>query len=401
MRRVRTPERKPINIYEGTFDLKAKILECSLKDLDASINICDLTSIINKFNDWKRLMPNVEPFYAIKCNDELPVLETLLHLGSGVDCASLKEIEHVLNIGFKPDKILFANPMKNISHIEYAKANNVTDSTVDNEFEIYKIFQHYPESNAVLRFRSDALKAYRSFGKKFGCDAEEDGVALMLVAKALGVNVNGVSFHVGSGCSDLYAYDRAIDTGSNLYKAGIMMKHKMELVDIGGGFPGHNDEMFCEIAEIVNEALKKYMSDVEAKIIAEPGRYFVSAAYTTICRVYSKRELRDKDGELEKIMYYVNDGIYGTFNAIIFEKIKVDTIHFKDENSKTYSSLIFGPTCDAADILCDNIQLPNLKDGDFIAFPNTGAYTVTRSCGFNGFILPKTSYYIRKDMQLL
>lgn len=394
-------EIQPIHVYQGTLDLEERIDECNLREQDAAINICDLTSIVGKYHDWKRLMPSIKPYYAIKCNDELPVLKTLGDLGAGFDCASKAEIGQVLSLGFSPDKIIFANPMKSITHINYAKANNVTDSTVDNEFEIYKIFKHYPESNVVVRFRSDANKALSPLGNKFGCNAEEDGAALMLLAKSLGVNVKGVSFHVGSGCGDLPAYERAIRTGSSLYKVGNLIKHNMELFDIGGGFPGDDDEMFANIAELVNKSLAKYMSDVKAQIIAEPGRYFVSSAYTTICKIYSKRELRGRDGQLEKVMYYVNDGVYGTFNCILYEDLKLEAIHFKSPDSEKFCSLIWGPTCDACDKIMDNVQLPNLKDGDFIAFPNMGAYTIPTSSAFNGFTLPKTRFYIRQDLQMI
>ncbi|XP_055855029.1 ornithine decarboxylase 2-like [Episyrphus balteatus] len=396
-----TVEAQPIHVYQGTLDLESKIDEWDLRNQDAAINICDLSQLVSKYNDWRRLMPNVMPYYAIKCNDELPILKTLGDLGTGFDCASKAEIEQVLSLGFDSEKIIFANPMKSISHIQYAKENNVTDSTVDNEFEIYKIFKNYPESNVVVRFRSDANKALSPLGNKFGCNAEEDGVALMLLAKALDVNVKGVSFHVGSGCGDLPAYGRAICTGSALYKAGNLIKHNMELFDIGGGFPGDDDEMFSNIAELVNKSLDKYLSDVKAKVIAEPGRYFVSTAYTTICKIYSKRELRGREGQLEKVMYYVNDGVYGTFNCILYEDIKYNVIHFKNADSETFSSLIWGPTCDACDKICDNINLPNLKDGDFIAFPNMGAYSIPTSSPFNGFTLPKTRFYIRKDLQMI
>lgn len=394
-------EIQPIQAYEGPFDLESKIEECDLKNQDAAVNICDLSSIVSKFNDWKRLMPSITPYYAIKCNDELPILKTLGDLGTGFDCASKTEIEQVLSLGFDSDKIIFANPMKSISHIQYARANNVTDSTADNEFEIYKIFKNYPESNIVVRFRSDANKALSPLGNKFGCNAEEDGVALMLLAKSLDVNVKGVSFHVGSGCGDLPAYERAVRTGSALYKAGNLLKHNMELFDIGGGFPGDDDEMFANIAELVNKSLNKYLNDVKVKVIAEPGRYFVSTAYTTICKIFSKRELRGRDGQLEKVMYYVNDGVYGTFNCILYEDLKIDTIHFKSPDGEKFSSLIWGPTCDACDKIVDNIELPYLKDGDFIAFPNMGAYTIPTSSPFNGFTLPKTRFYIRKDLKMI
>ncbi|XP_055919356.1 ornithine decarboxylase 1-like [Eupeodes corollae] len=386
-----------INFYKGKFQLKNEIKKFNLKNMDEALNICDLTTVINKFYTWKQLMPNVTPYYAVKCNDDPYIIKTLADLGAGFDCASKNEIKQVLELGVSPERIIFANPMKATSHIEYAKSENVTDSTVDNEFELYKIFKSFGESNVVLRFLSEAENALCPLGDKFGCDAFEDAAAVILLAGSLGMNVIGVSFHVGSGCSDYPAYERAISTGAQLFKFGKLIGHHMTLLDIGGGFPGDNDAMFAKIARVVNSSVDKYFKGIPVRVIGEPGRYFVAAAYTLVCKVYSKREIRDTDGRLKKIMYYINDGAYGTFNCLLYDHINIKAIHFESEVKETFNSLIWGPTCDALDKICDNLYLPNLKEGDFIAFPNMGAYTIPTASPFNGFSVPKTRYFLRSD----
>lgn len=67
-------------------------------------------------------------------------------LGTNFDCASKTEIKQILDLGVEAKRIIFANICKPISHLEYAKINNVNVSTVDTEFEIYKIHKTYPES---------------------------------------------------------------------------------------------------------------------------------------------------------------------------------------------------------------------------------------------------------------
>ena len=77
------------------------------------------------------------------------VVKTLANLGTSFDCASKNEIKKVLELGVEPERIIFANPCKPVSHLEYAKEHNVLASTVDTEFEIYKIHKTYPESRLV------------------------------------------------------------------------------------------------------------------------------------------------------------------------------------------------------------------------------------------------------------
>nr|AAY55672.1 IP02715p [Drosophila melanogaster] len=107
-------------------------------------------------------------------------------------------------------------------------------------------------SSLIVRFKSEAKKALCPLGDKYGCDAEADAAALMLLAKALGLKVTGTSFHVGSGCSEVEAYDRAIEKAENIFKVGEMIGHKMELLDVGGGFPGIDDEMFEEVGTAID-----------------------------------------------------------------------------------------------------------------------------------------------------
>ncbi|XP_055903952.1 ornithine decarboxylase 1-like [Eupeodes corollae] len=391
-------ESEKIIIYNREkIDLKSEIKRLKLSEQDDAVNLCDLTNIIKKFEIWEKHFPQIKPYYAIKCNDESPVLKIMSSLGAGFDCASKNEIEKVLKIGVHPNRIIYANPMKSKSFIKHAKSKNVTDSTVDNEFEIYKMFKHYPTSNVILRFRSDAKKVLSPLGNKFGCDANENAAALILLTKSLNMNMIGLSFHVGSGCLELEAYERAISTGSSLYKFGKFIDHNLKVLDIGGGFPGDDDVMFANIAEIVNKALAKYFAGIDVDVIAEPGRFFVHTAYTNVSKVYAKREIRADDGKHEKTMYYVNDGVFGTFSCTLYEDLLIEAIHFKDEKSELFDSFIWGPTCDGCDKILESVRLPNLEEGDLLAFPNMGAYTVPIMNDFNGFDRPKTIFYLRSD----
>lgn len=82
----------------------------------------------------------------MKANDVKVVLETLAALEAGFDCASMGEIMKVLALGVSPDRIIFANPTKFISHIKYASKVGVTKMTFDSEDELYKIKDVFPSA---------------------------------------------------------------------------------------------------------------------------------------------------------------------------------------------------------------------------------------------------------------
>uniref|UniRef100_A0A1A9UZ43 ornithine decarboxylase n=1 Tax=Glossina austeni TaxID=7395 RepID=A0A1A9UZ43_GLOAU len=410
-----------INYYSTELPLKTVIQTFDFKNTDEALFICDLTKIKEKYVTWQKYMPRVKPYYAIKCNDDDLVIKTLADLGTGFDCASRNEIKQILDIGVQPERIIFANPCKLTSHIKYARSNQVLNGTVDNEFEMYKLHKHYPQSNLIIRFRCEAEEVQCPLGEKFGCDAEQDASVLMLLAKSLQLNVTGISFHVGSGCKDFPAYDRAINIAKKLFKFGELLGYDMNLLDIGGGFPGSSDENFKvvsfsseilkrkllvfiyalhipQIAAIVNKSLNRYFPDRKVNVIAEPGRFFVAAAYTLICKVHAKREVRSpNDNKLLRKMYYLNDGVYGSFNCILYDHQHVTVEHFLDKDSylPSFKTLIWGPTCDALDKIIEDTELPDLCCGDLLAFPNMGAYTIPIASPFNGFMSPKTLYFLQ------
>lgn len=94
-------------------------------------------------------------------------------------------------------------------------------------------------------------------------------------------------------------------------------------------------------------------------------------------------------------MYYVNDGVYGSFNCILYDHAHVKPLLQKrpKPDEKYYSTSIWGPTCDGLDRIVERCDLPEIHVGDWMLFENMGAYTVAAASTFNGFQRP-TIYYV-------
>lgn len=103
-----------------------------------------------------------------------------------------------------------------------------------------------------------------------------------------------------------------------------------------------------QIASIVNRSIDLHFPSPDITIIAEPGRYFVASAYTLACRVHSKREVR-QNGKFLSTMYYINDGVYGSFNCSLYDHKVVYPLTLKSPNMELFKSSVWGPTCDALD----------------------------------------------------
>ena len=163
------------------------------------------------------------------------------------------------------------------------------------------------------------------------------------------------------------------------------------LLDIGGGFPGYNQEgkiTFEEISEKINNALDDFFHVTEfpnndLKIISEPGRYFVSASHTLVLNIIGKKEKIIDDDKF--FTYYLNDGVYGSFNCIFFDHAKPKITPYNERDGKLYKSTIFGPTCDSMDTISKTCMLPDLAIGEWVYVENFGAYTTAAASTFNGF----------------
>lgn len=353
--------------------------------------VADLADIVYKYKLWKLKMPRVEPFYAVKCNDAPTVLHLLAALGTGFDCASKNEIESVLSIGVEPERIIYANPCKTRGFIKHAANVGVKMMTFDNEMELHKVKALHPDAELVIRIRVDDSSSICQLGVKFGCNVK-DVPHLLEVAKQLDLNVIGVSFHVGSNCQDSGAYSSAIESCRHIFDLAEEIGFHMDMLDIGGGFPGFTGPYvsFEEICNVVAESLDEHFPpECGVRIIAEPGRYFVASAFTLCTNIIAKRETFSEEGD-PICMYYVNDGVYGSFNCLMFDHAEVEPIPLVDPKYRpVVKSSIWGPTCDSLDCIMKTCDLPSLNVGEWFMFENMGAYTISAASTFNGFQKPE------------
>lgn len=387
-----------VQIVDGPVDVPAIIDQLTGQmPFEEPFYVMDIDEIVRKHQAWIEKMPRVVPHYAVKCNDTEVVCSTLAALGASFDCASKGEIAKILALGVSADRIIFANPMKPSSHLRYAGANNVHTMTFDSDIELHKVRKFCPDAKLVLRIRCDAEKATCPLGKKFGCDPVTEAPRLIKIARSLNLDVIGISFHVGSGCADFPIYYKAISIARSLFDYAKDFGYDFNLLDIGGGFPGDFGTSIDEVATIVNTALDTFFPDKSVRVISEPGRYYASAAFTLVTNVQSKRVCLDPaTGATDRMMYYLNDGVYASFNCILYDHQTPTPKLIGGQTGQTYKSTIWGPSCDALDQLIETIHMPELQIDDWVIFENMGAYTIPVASPFNGFPLPKMFCYMSK-----
>lgn len=211
-------------------ELLAKELE---KGQYSAFYLVNLGTVVEKYLQWKKLMPRVRPMYAVKSNPDINIVRALHFLGTGFDCASQAELEEVKAVGAKPENIIYANPCKGKDHILYAKENGFDLMTFDNRAELNKVISLHPKARLVLRILPDDSYSLMPFGTKFGASFDESCL-LIERCKELGANLVGVSFHVGSGCFSSRAWHDAIRLARRVFDQAAQAGFKLSLLDIGG-----------------------------------------------------------------------------------------------------------------------------------------------------------------------
>ncbi|EHH14543.1 hypothetical protein EGK_00487 [Macaca mulatta] len=373
-----------------------RIQELSDSDQQDPFMLADLDMLASRHQAFCQALPQVSPFYAVKCNSSPWVLRVLAALGTGFDCASQVELEQVLGLGVAPSRIIYANPCKPASHIWYAARHGVQLLTFDSEEELTKVAQHHPGARLLLRLRTQDSQSTFPLSTKFGASLEACG-HLLTSARDLGLAVVGASFHVGSNCQTPQSFTQAIADCPCVFEMGRGAGHDMSCLDIGGGFPGTEDSgpKFEEMARVISAALAQdFPEERGVKVIAEPGRFYMESVCTAAVNIIAKKAVLEPGGS-RKLMYYLNDGHYGSFRLGHREPVPRVPIVVKEFCSEPplFPCTLYGPTCDASDrLFLEDVRLPELDVGDWLVFPSMGAYTSSMSCSFNGF-LPATICY--------
>ena len=350
--------------------------------------VIDHDELRKNYRDFRRHLPRVQVYFAVKANSDPAIVRTLFKEGSSFDVASMPEFMIVHeNIKHWPakkrqdwiwDKIIYANPTKPTETLE--KLNRYKPLvTFDNREEIFKIKRHAPNAGLALRLKVPNTGAMVELSSKFGATPGE-AVDLILEADKQGLVVEGVSFHVGSQTTNFENYVQALSLTAAIFKeAQDRGYHKMNLLDIGGGFPAPYDatvKPLKELAKIINTEIDRLFPK-EIQVLAEPGRFLVASAGYAVSKVIGKAV---RDG---KMCYYINDGVYHTYSGVIFDHCKYPIRAFK--RGKTQICSVFGPTCDALDVVSMAENLPNLERDDFVYSVNIGAYSHASATHFNGF----------------
>ena len=350
--------------------------------------IVDTAIVREKVRRFRAAMPRVRPHYAVKANPDRRVLKVLAQEGAGFEIASTAELDLLLGLGVPAAEVFFSNPVKSRESIAYAAAKGVEWFVVDSADELRRVHESKPHARVYLRIATPNIGSDWPLSGKFGA-AAGDSREIVALAARLGVDLAGVTFHVGSQCRNPENWRVALEKARALFDVMAKAGLKPRLLNIGGGYPVRHVKPIPSIETIgavVNEGLKAFPDDVQ--VIAEPGRYLVSDAGYFVCRVLGTATRAGR-----RWMHW--DA--GLFGGVIESSEGLKYRIRSDRAGPDVPWTVAGPTCDSVDIVMRDEPLPSdLQEGDFVYIRNAGAYTTAYASQFNGFPLPEVRVFESK-----
>ena len=346
----------------------------------------DLDVVDSKYRELLYHFPCASIHYSVKANPAREIVSRLARMGASFDVASRYEIEMCLALGIEPHRLSYGNTIKKSADIAYAFSRGVLRYAFDSEAELRKLAAYAPESAVMCRFETTVENAGWPLSKKLGCDLEM-AADLLLLARELGLNPIGVSFHGGSQRVDPTQWRRPLRETADLFRALAREGLMLDTVNMGGGFPApyeSDDAPLSQYASAIGEALDDAFGSSHPYVMFEAGRSLVAEAGV----IQSEVVLVSEESRFEETRWvYLDVGTFGGLAETFGESIK-----YRLRSARTGMPgplVLAGPTCDRRDILYEKsgYDLPlDLESGDRVEILNTGAYASSyASVNFNAF----------------
>ncbi|HBO4836803.1 TPA: type III PLP-dependent enzyme [Pseudomonas aeruginosa] len=358
--------------------------------------VIDKQTIADAYDQQTDCFPFARIYYAVKANPATEITELLRDKGSNFDIASIYELDKVMKTGVGPERISYGNTIKKSKDIRYFYEKGVRLFATDSEADLRNIAKAAPGAKVYVRILTEgSTTADWPLSRKFGCQTDM-AMDLLILARQLGLEPYGISFHVGSQQRDISVWDAAIAKVKVIFERlkeedGIVLK----MINMGGGFPANYITKTNDLetyAEEIIRFLKEDFGDDLPEIILEPGRSLIANAGILVSEVVL---VARKSRTAVERWVYADVGKFSGLIETMDESIKFPI--WTEKQGEMEEVVIAGPTCDSADIMYEHYKygLPlNLASGDRLYWLSTGAYTTSYSAvEFNGFP-PLKAFYL-------
>ena len=337
--------------------------------------------------DFQENFKSISPLvcFSVKSNCNLQILKEIKKCGVGADVVSKGEMIQALKAGILPKKIVFSGVGKKTEELKFAIEKKILLINAESESEVFEIERlaklKKKPVNIGLRLNPNidakTLKKI-STGKhedKFGLTEKTFLNILNKFKNSKFINIKCLSVHIGSQITDFKPYLKMINVLDKIIKKS---KHTFDYVDLGGGIGIQYERKTKSFNyKRYNSAIKNFLGKHNVKIIFEPGRSIIANCAVLFTQIiYIKNTNKKRFVILDAAMNdLMRPALYGAYHRII---------PLLKTNKKNYQMHDFvGPVCETTDKFLSVASFQNLKEKEFVAISDVGAYGMSLSSNYN------------------
>lgn len=338
--------------------------------------------------------------YSIKTNGNIHIAKLMIDQGAGCDVTSGGELFRALKAGCPADRIVFAGVGKTDEELATALKAGVFLFNVESEGELFALAEVAKSLGKVakvaLRVNPDLPpKTHQKTdtsvkGVKFGLDIDTVLEFAQKVVGHPGVQIAGLHMHLGSPILAVEPYRQGIEKGLVLIEKLRAQGHKIDVLNMGGGFGINYRKQEALPAAAFAEVIIPGVNKSGCRLVLEPGRFIVGNAGILVSRVIYTKESGGKsfviqDGAMNDL---IRPTLYDSFHRIWpvapAANMPAPPEDFEGEIDGALKVDVVGPVCESGDFLAKGRYLPPLARGDLLATFSAGAYGMAMSSNYNG-----------------
>ncbi|HEX7397241.1 MAG TPA: diaminopimelate decarboxylase [Propionibacteriaceae bacterium] len=343
-------------------------------------------------------------FYAGKSFLSTGIASWIAQEGLGLDVCSGNELVVALRGGMDPAKIGMHGNNKTVEELRLGLESGVGRIIVDSLDEISRIEELTAELGVTARVLVRVTTGIEAHTHEYIATAHEDqkfgfsiqgGQALMALVRCQSsprIELLGVHSHIGSQIFDTGAFEVAARRTMRLI-AQFRQATGIDLpeLDLGGGFgiaytaddtPSTPDELSSSLREIVEHERRAY-GLTEPRYSIEPGRAICGPSAMAVYTVGTVKVV-DLEGGLQRTYVSVDGGMSDNIRPALYAAEYSAVLASRASEGQPMLCRVVGKHCEGGDILVRDVYLPSdLRDGDLIAVPASGAYSRSMASNYN------------------
>jgi diaminopimelate decarboxylase len=358
--------------------------------------VYSLDTIKNNFFKYENALKDIKHItcFALKTNSNSKILKYLKELGAGFDTVSGGEIFKVLNIGADSQKIVYAGVGKTLEEIDFAIKSNILMFNVESIAELNLINSRAILANKKVKIsirvnpNVDAkTHPYISTGlakNKFGIDILKAEEVYSYATTLAGILPVGIHMHIGSQILETAPYKEAFTKIFDLYKKLVQNGIKLEYINIGGGLGicyDKKNQTVPSIESLIDGQIAESIKQNNLTLVLEPGRSIVGNAGILLTKVLFNKTNHTKN------FVIVDAGMNDLARPSLYDAYHEIIPVINNKKNKIVVDVV-GPICESTDFLAKDRELAELKEGEFLAIQNAGAYSFSMSSNYNSRLKP-------------